>query len=108
MRAQRDELIEKQKTIFDIQARNAIVREIDAIVTRQYPFALLWNINAARLLYWNKFGTPSTVLGKYGTSSAALSYWWSDPDSAAADVVTRDRRKLCVSGMSAPDDERCA
>jgi microcin C transport system substrate-binding protein len=42
---------------------------------------LLWNINYTRLLYWNKFGMPPTVLGKYGNENAALAYWWLDPDS---------------------------
>jgi microcin C transport system substrate-binding protein len=78
-----DALIEKQKTIFDIQARNAILRELDARVTAQCPYVLLWNLNYARLLYWNKFGTPPTVLSKYGDSDSALQYWWFDEDSAA-------------------------
>ncbi len=78
-----DALIEKQKNIFDVQARHTIVREIDAIVAAQCPYALLWNINATRLLYWNKFGTPPTVLSKFGDERAAYGYWWFDPDSAA-------------------------
>jgi len=44
---------------------------------------MLWNIDYTRLLYWNKFGTPATVLSKYGDESSALSYWWLDEDSAA-------------------------
>lgn len=78
-----DELIERQKTIFDAQERHAICREIDAIITRACPYILLWNLNASRLLYWNKFGTPPTVLSRHGTASAASAYWWFDADSAA-------------------------
>ncbi len=81
--AEVDALIERQKAIFDVEARHAIVRAIDGIVTREYPYALLWNLNATRLLYWNKFGTPDTVLGKYGDERAAFWYWWFDPDSDA-------------------------
>jgi microcin C transport system substrate-binding protein len=44
---------------------------------------LLWNINYVRLLYWNKFGTPDTVLSKYGNESSAYWYWWMDEDSKA-------------------------
>ncbi len=77
-----DALIEKQKTIFDINQRHAICREIDAIVTSQCPYVLLWRINYIRLLYWNKFGTPPTVLSKYGNETSAYSYWWYDEDSA--------------------------
>jgi len=78
-----DTLIEKQKTIFDVQERNAICRQIDPILFREFPYVLLWNIDYTRLLYWNKFGTPRTVLSKYGNESSALVYWWLDPDAKA-------------------------
>jgi len=78
-----DELIEKQKTIFDINERNSIYREIDYIISKDFPYVLLWNINYVRLLYWNKFGTPGTVLSKYGEDSSAYVYWWLDEDSVA-------------------------
>ncbi len=78
-----DALIDKQKTLFDVAERHEMARQIDRIVTRQCPYALLWNINASRLLYWNKFGMPPTVLGKYGDERAAYWLWWYDPDSDA-------------------------
>ena len=78
-----DALIERQKTIFDISERNAILREIDATLTAQTPYILLWNISATRLLYWDKFGRPATVLGKFGNESAVPSLWWFDEDLAA-------------------------
>ncbi|MBN1670284.1 MAG: ABC transporter substrate-binding protein [Kiritimatiellae bacterium] len=78
-----DELIEQQKTIFDVERRHAICREIDGIVCRDVPYVLLWNINYTRLLYWNKFGMPRTVLSKYGTEEAAYWLWWLDEDSTA-------------------------
>ncbi len=76
-----DRLIEAQRTIFDIQKRHDIVRRIDAIAYRQYPYALIWYSNHVRLLYWNKFGMPDWVLSKYGDEFAALSYWWLDPNA---------------------------
>jgi microcin C transport system substrate-binding protein len=78
-----DALIEKQKTIFDLAERNKICREIDSILTAQIPYVLLWNLDYTRLLYWNKFGTPPTVLGKLGDERALFTYWWYDADSAA-------------------------
>ncbi len=78
-----DRLIEKQKSIFDINKRNEIYRTIDQIIYKEYPSVLLWNINYTRLLYWNKFGTPDTVLSKYGDERSAYWYWWIDPDSEA-------------------------
>lgn len=76
-----DALIEKQKTIFDVNERHDICREVDRIVFEQHPYVLLWNINYVRLLYWNKFGLPKTVLGKYSMEDTG--YWWVDEDAAA-------------------------
>ncbi|OGV63503.1 MAG: hypothetical protein A3K19_31545 [Lentisphaerae bacterium RIFOXYB12_FULL_65_16] len=76
-----DELIEQQKVIFDVQKRHEICRQIDQIIFQQHPYVLLWNLNYVRLLYWNKFGTPDTVLSKY--SNESTSYWWADADAAA-------------------------
>ena len=81
-----DQLIEKQKTLFDIQKRNAICREIDGLIAQQCPYVLLWNINAVRLLYWNKFDMPATVLGKFSDESAVTVLWWFD-ENAAADLT---------------------
>ena len=78
-----DALIEKQKTIFNVAERHAICRQIDALVTAKCPYVLLWNLDYVRLLYWNKFGMPPTVLSKYGDADSALWLWWYDEDSAA-------------------------
>ncbi len=78
-----DRLIEMQKSIFDISKRNEIYRKIDQMIYKEYPNVLLWNINYTRLLYWNKFGTPDTILSKYGNESSAYWYWWIDEDSEA-------------------------
>jgi microcin C transport system substrate-binding protein len=78
-----DALIEKQKSVFSITERNAICREIDAIVAAAVPYVLLWNTDSRRLLYWNRFGMPDTVLSKFGDERSLLGYWWYDADSAA-------------------------
>jgi len=87
-----DRLIELQKTEFDIKKRNQICRQIDQIAFEAHPYVLLWNIDYTRLLYWNKFGTPPTVLSKYGDEMSALVYWWHDPDAAALldEAIKRD------------------
>ena len=78
-----DALIEKQKAIFSVTERNEICRQIDKIVYDEFPYVLLWNINYIRLLYWNKFGTPKTVLGKYDGGGGYSAYWWIDEDAVA-------------------------
>ena len=89
--AEVDRLIEKQKSIFSVAERHDICRQIDKIVFDQHPYALLWNINYTRLLYWNKFGTPPTVVGKY--SREDTSFWWYDEDVAAElqDAMANDQ-----------------
>jgi len=76
--AEVDALIEQTKPLFDVAARHAIVRQIDKLIFEEYPYVLLWNTASHRLLYWNKFGTPPTVLGRYSDESTY--YWWADPD----------------------------
>ena len=78
-----DALIEKQKTLFSITERNAICREIDALVASAVPYVLLWNTDVTRLLYWDTFGMPDTVLSKFGDERSLLGYWWHDADSAS-------------------------
>ena len=77
-----DELIETQKSIFSVRERNGICRRIDSILAEQVPYILLWNIDSVRLLYWDKFGTPPTVLSKFGDERSLLAYWWYDTDNA--------------------------
>ncbi len=77
-----DEIIEQQKTEFSVAKRNDLIREVDSIVTEAVPYILTWGVNSTRLLYWNKFGTPTSILGKYGDEMSIPSYWWYDADSA--------------------------
>lgn len=73
-----DELIEQTREIFDVEKRHEIIREIDQIIYDETPYALLWHIDYIRLLYWNKFGMPDHVLGKYTEEWASVDYWWLD------------------------------
>jgi microcin C transport system substrate-binding protein len=74
-----DAKIESIKGEFDVEKRHAVVKEIDAMLVAQTPYILLWHIDYVRLLYWNRFGTPDTVLTKYGDESSSEVYWWADP-----------------------------
>ncbi|MDO4527963.1 MAG: hypothetical protein Q4C03_04190, partial [bacterium] len=70
------------KTEFSLAERNKMLRKVDKMLTDDVPYILSWYIRASRLLYWNKFGTPSNVLGKRGDEMSIPSYWWYDNDSA--------------------------
>jgi microcin C transport system substrate-binding protein len=88
-----DAMIDRQKSMFDVNERNELFREIDAIIAKEVPYVLLWNINYTRLLYWNKFGTPEHVLSKYGDERSAYSLWWYDEDAAQelTEAMAEDR-----------------
>jgi microcin C transport system substrate-binding protein len=77
-----DKLIEAMKTEFSLEKRNEMLRKIDKMLTDDVPYILTWYIRATRLLYWNKFGTPSNVLGKRGDEMSIPAYWWYDVNSA--------------------------
>lgn len=80
-----DELIEKQRVIFNMDERNNVIRAMDALIFNEHPYVLLWNLDEMRLLYWNKFGMPPTVFGKYSNVYEGItSYWWYDENAAAA------------------------
>lgn len=78
-----DALIRREKTMDDMAARREAYREIDALVTAEVPYAFLWHVDETRLLYWNKFGMPKTILDRYSGEEAILTYWWYDDDRAA-------------------------
>ncbi|MBR1836815.1 MAG: ABC transporter substrate-binding protein [Kiritimatiellae bacterium] len=79
-----DALIEAQKTEFSLEARNAVDREIDARLAAAVPYVLLWNSDATRLAWWNKFGMPPAVLSRFGGEEDVVSLWWADPEAEAA------------------------
>jgi microcin C transport system substrate-binding protein len=81
--AQVDELIDGLASIFEIERRHEIIREIDTILFNEAPYILQWGNRYVRLLRWNKFGTPDTVLNKYSGELVTAAFWWIDPDSEA-------------------------
>ncbi len=100
-----DKIVEQQKIIFDINKRNQLAKNVDKLVYDTYPYVLLWNINYTRLLYWNKFGMPETILDKYGREKAAYSYWWFDEDSAAdLDDAIKQKKTLPAKALTVKFD----
>jgi len=79
-----DRLIDMQKTEQSLARRNEILKDLDTRLTELLPSVLLWQSDRHRLLYWNKFGTPECVLGKFGDPSDAVVYWWVDPEKEKA------------------------
>lgn len=79
-----DRLIESQIEEYDPKKRTEILKKIDARLVEIQPYALMWSSEYHRLLYWNKFGTPESVLDKFNREDSALVYWWVDPEKEKA------------------------
>jgi microcin C transport system substrate-binding protein len=79
-----DRLIASQREEMNLAKRNQIMHQIDLRLTAIVPYVLLWQSDRHKLLYWQKFGTPPTVLDKFGREESATVYWWFDPKKAAA------------------------
>jgi microcin C transport system substrate-binding protein len=79
-----DRLIASQREEMDAAKRHEILHQIDLRLTAIVPYVLLWQSDRQKLLYWQKFGTPPTVLDKFGREEAATVYWWFDPQKAEA------------------------
>ena len=77
-----DELIAAEKGFSRAADRLAAYRKIDALVAAEVPYVLLWQTDSTRLLYWNKFGMPKSVLEKFSREDCILSSWWYDVDRA--------------------------
>ena len=91
-----DVLIEKQKHLFDINKRDAIIRQIDSILIREVPYVLLWQADHHRLLSWDKFGRPDFVLDKYNDEISLIVYWWYDESKAEVLASARKNDQTLV------------
>jgi microcin C transport system substrate-binding protein len=92
-----DKFIDSQKELFDANKRHEIVRKIDQIIYKEYPYILLWHLANTRLIYWNRFGMPENPLGKYNGESFAVDYWWFDKQK------NDELENAIKSGSSLPD-----
>lgn len=64
--------------MFEVADRHEVIRKINQLVYDETPYILLWHISYVRLLYWNRYGMPDHVLGKYTDEWASVDYWWND------------------------------
>lgn len=74
-----DKLIDSMAGDFNARHREETIKKIDAIIYKEYPYALQWGANYNRVYYWNKFGMPKTFYSPISDWSGVLSYWWYNP-----------------------------
>ncbi|MDT8285511.1 MAG: extracellular solute-binding protein [Elusimicrobiales bacterium] len=77
--AEVDSLCKKYDLTEDRREQRRIIRRIDEIIFRAYPYALAWGSGFTRVLYYNKFGHPDTYFSKVGDHRSITSLWWLDP-----------------------------
>ncbi|MBT4035541.1 MAG: hypothetical protein HOB84_02015 [Candidatus Marinimicrobia bacterium] len=80
-----DELLEEYDVTFDQARRVEIIREIDGIYSGIHPAA--WGIarNYQRVLFWDKFGYPEYMVGRYtGDYRTVFTHWWFEDDKGKA------------------------
>ncbi|MCF7825971.1 MAG: hypothetical protein K9M55_03445 [Candidatus Marinimicrobia bacterium] len=88
-----DELCDEYDVTFDQARRVEIIREIDGIYSDIHPAA--WGIarNYQRVLYWDKFGYPEYMVGRYtGDYRSAFTLWWFEPakEQALKEAMAKD------------------
>lgn len=92
---QADRIIEQYDDEFDLQERNALLRQLDGVIFNEHPYALEWYAPSDRILYLNKFGMPQGVFTKYADWRAVFTTWWVDPDKERALIAAmKNRTKL--------------
>ena len=99
-----DDLLKQYDRTFDVDARSPILREMDGILANSYQYVLFWDAPFTRVLYWNKFGTPSGYLTRTGDYYTAHILWWVDPGKNAA--LQNALRNSSVKLEVGPTDNR--
>ena len=73
------------------EKRNGLLRRLDRRLSEIVPYVLLWQADHARMLYWNKFGTPKYVLDKFDREDCIIAYWFVDPAKEKALAEAKDK-----------------
>jgi ABC-type transport system substrate-binding protein len=79
-----DELCKEYDTAYTQEDRRRIIREIDGLVFKDYPYVLQWYQPCQRVAYWNKFGMPEWGIHRFSEWEDAFSSWWVDPEKVEA------------------------
>jgi len=91
-----DQICEEYSKEFEIKNRINLLQELDSILASEYMMAMFWVSDNVRILYWNKFGMPEFVLGRFEGSSywqlSCIRYWWYDEkvDKRLKEAIEKD------------------
>ena len=72
-----DDLLDEYDICFDQYRRIEIIQEIDGLFHDAHPIAYSISRGYSRLMWWDKFGYPEWMLGRYeGEHWDSFIYWW--------------------------------
>ncbi|MCK5685635.1 hypothetical protein KAJ27_15995, partial [bacterium] len=77
-----DSIIEKYEEFIPLDQRIKLVKQLDKRLVDLCPYAQSYVAKHDRIIYWDKFGMPKSILGKQMTTgvwTGLFPYWWVDP-----------------------------
>lgn len=96
-----DNIIVEYEKEFDYEKRVELLRSLDAELYKIHGYMLDWYSPSERIMYWNRFGTPETVLLKFHEWDDAFALWWIDPEKDKALKAA----KKSGENLEAPEEE---
>jgi microcin C transport system substrate-binding protein len=96
-----DEILALYDQELDVKKRAALLKELDGIVTSQHHYLLEWSAPYTRMVFWNKFGMPESVLTRLGDYREPPGLWWFDPEkSRQLEAAMRDPSQKLSAGAA--------
>ena len=95
-----DALCEKYDQTFNREEQKKIIKEMDEIIFKEYPYALSWYTDFNRILYANKFGHPKEYFSKFGDFRDTKTLWWFDEAKEKALSEAIKNNKSLPSGKT--------
>ena len=77
-----DQLLEQLRRERNLTRREVLLRQLDLRLMELSPYVLLWQSDRTRLLYWNRFGMPESVLDRFNREDVIPIYWYNDREKA--------------------------
>ena len=78
-----DEICDEYNAMFTAKDRIKVIKELDNIIAKTVHYAYGWTpLWSERMLYWNKFGKPESVVTYSGDWQQVPTLWWYEPELA--------------------------
>ncbi len=95
-----DTLCKEYDRTFDREKQKKIIKKMDVIIFKEYPYALSWYTNFNRFLYSNKFGHPKTYFSKFGDFRDIKTMWWLDKEKEKVLAEAKKNNKSLPIGKT--------